>query len=103
METQGWEEKEVRLWKHLHILKPAGKSQHRMKSVPLLDVGLTGDRGEVGKMLRKYSGGCYAQEQAPLGAATAGPWKRGDPLFSGEVPTSASSLTALFPCAKPSP
>lgn len=94
--------KEVRLWKHLHILKPAGKSQHRMKSVLrwTLDLQVTEVRWE---RFSEIFRGCYAQEQAPLGAASRGRGKRGDPLFSGEVPTSCFLLTALFPCAKPSP
>lgn len=77
-------------------MKPVAKSQHSMKCVlrRTLDLQVTAVRWERRSEIFR---GCYASERAPLGAASRGRGKRGDPLFSGEVPTCLLPLDTVVP------
>lgn len=80
METRAGRKKEVRPMETFTHLETGGEKSTQNEVCPPLDIGLTGDSGEVGKMLRNIPWLLCSRAGAP-GNGQQRPWEKGRPPF----------------------
>lgn len=80
METRAGRKKEVRPMETFTHLETGGEKSTQNEVCPPLDIGLTGDSGEVGKMLRNIPWLLCSRAGAP-GTGQQRPWEKGRPPF----------------------